>query len=74
VAATDNRRLAAALMAETSVAGVQLEDGYMVVRASDRGAFAVALPRVARAHDVGLREVIPADESLESVFNYLVEA
>ncbi len=28
------------------MAGVQLEDGHLVVRASDRGAFATALPRV----------------------------
>jgi len=74
VSTTDNRRLAAALMAEASVSGVQLEDGHMVVQAADRGAFATALPRVAKEHDVGLREVIPADESLESVFNYLVDA
>jgi len=74
VTATDNRRLATALMAEASVSGVQLDDGHMVVRAADRGAFATALPRVAKEHDVGLREVIPADESLESVFNYLVES
>ena len=33
-----------------------------------------ALPRVAKEQGVSLREVIPADESLESVFNYLVEA
>jgi ABC-2 type transport system ATP-binding protein len=74
VAATDNRRLASALLREASVSGVQLEDGHMVVRAADRGAFATALPRVARDEEVGLREVIPADESLESVFNYLVES
>ncbi|MGD2047561.1 MAG: ABC transporter ATP-binding protein [Gemmatimonadota bacterium] len=74
VSATDNRALAAALMTEASVSGVQLEDGKVVVQASDRGGFATALPRVAKAHDLGLREIIPADESLESVFNYLVDA
>ena len=74
VTTTDNRRLASALIGETSVSGVQLDDGHMVIRAADRGAFATALPRVAKEHGVGLREVIPADESLESVFNYLVEA
>lgn len=70
---TDDRRLASALMAEESVAGVRLEDGHLTVRASDRGAFATALPRVAREREVGLREVVPADESLERVFSYLVE-
>jgi len=74
VSTTDDRRLASALMAEASVSGVHLEDGHMVVRAADRGSFATVLPRVAQEHAVGLREVIPADESLESVFNYLVES
>ncbi len=74
VRATDNRRLAAALMSDDSVSGIQLQDGHMVIQASDRGAFATALPGIAKAQDVGLREVIPADESLESVFNYLVES
>jgi len=74
VTATDNRRLASALMGETSVSGVQLDDGHMVVKAAGRSAFATALPRVAKEHDIGLREVTPADESLESVFNYLVDA
>lgn len=74
VTATDNRRLAAALMAEESVAGVHLEESHMVVQASDRGAFALALPRVAKSQSVSLREVLPSDESLESVFNYLVDA
>ena len=70
---TDDRRLAAALMADASVAGVQLEDAQLVVRASDRRAFATALPRIARDRGVALREIVPADASLESVFSYLVE-
>lgn len=70
---TDDRRLAAALMGHESVSAVELLDAGMVVRAADRGTFTVALPQVARRENVGLREVIPADESLESVFSYLVE-
>ncbi|MEX0893427.1 MAG: ABC transporter ATP-binding protein [Gemmatimonadota bacterium] len=70
---TENRALAAALMADESVAAVELTDGRLVVRAADRGSFTVALPRIARRAGVGLRELIPADESLESVFSYLVE-
>ena len=70
---TDDRSLASALMAEASVSGVRLEDGRLVVQASDRRAFAVALPGVARERRVGLREVSPTDESIESVFSYLVD-
>jgi ABC-2 type transport system ATP-binding protein len=69
----DNRQLASALVAHSSVVGVELEDDYLEVHTSDLVAFALAAPRVARDCDVTLFEVIPADESLESVFSYLVE-
>ena len=36
------------------------------------GAFAVRLPRVAREHGIRIGELTPTDESLESVFAYLV--
>ena len=41
---------------------------------SDFGAFAVRLPRLARDHGVRILELAPTDESLESVFAYLVGA
>ena len=44
------------------------------VEASDFGRFSEVLPRLAREHDVRLLEVTPTDESLESVFAYLVSA
>ncbi|HEX8395521.1 MAG TPA: ABC transporter ATP-binding protein [Longimicrobium sp.] len=69
---SDDRRLAAALMAEASVQGLELGE-HLTVRASDRGSFALALPRVARAAGVTLFELHPTDESLESVFSYLVK-
>ena len=83
ISSSDDRALAAALMAEESVAGVELTTaaatgrrsgaaGGLTVRASDYGLFTRALPRVARAHGIRLASVIPADESLESVFSYLV--
>jgi ABC-2 type transport system ATP-binding protein len=68
----DDRSLAAALMNEPSVNGVEVGPGGLFVRAGDRGAFALALPRVARAAGISLHEVRPTDESLESVFSYLV--
>jgi len=72
VHSSDDRLLASALMAEPSVSGAELGGNGLSVRASDRGAFALALPRVARAAGIRLREVRPTDESLESVFSYLV--
>jgi ABC-2 type transport system ATP-binding protein len=69
---SDDRRLAAALFADPSVAGAELSAAGLTVRTEDRSAFAHALPKVARAMGVTLREVRPSDESLESVFSYLV--
>ncbi|MEX0659244.1 MAG: hypothetical protein WD080_08925, partial [Egibacteraceae bacterium] len=42
------------------------------VQASDVARFVRALPQLAAAHSIRLYEVSPADESLESVFAYLV--
>jgi len=69
---TDDRRLAAALVAHESVLGVELSDGRLTVRTSQLGAFARAVPVVARSCGVSLRELRPTDESLEDVFSYLV--
>jgi ABC-2 type transport system ATP-binding protein len=70
---SDNRRLAAALVETQSVKGVELIDGGLSVRASDFGAFTLAVPAVARKCGVTLFEFVPADQSLESVFSYLVK-
>ena len=72
VRSSDDRRLAAALMLEPAVFGAELVDGRVSVRTADFGAFTRALPRVARDSHVSLFEVTPTDESLESVFSYLV--
>ena len=42
------------------------------VQAADHGRFVHVLPVLARQHGIRLFEVAPADESLESVFAYLV--
>jgi ABC-2 type transport system ATP-binding protein len=42
------------------------------VQATDFASFVRALPQLARQHDIRLYQVSPADESLESVFSYLV--
>ena len=72
VRSSDDRRLASALVAETAVFGVDLADGLVSIKTSDFGAFSRALPTLARAHGIRLFEVAPTDDSLESVFSYLV--
>jgi ABC-2 type transport system ATP-binding protein len=69
---SDNRTLAAALMAQPSVRSVSLRGDHLDVQVDDLGSFAVGLPGLAKQHDVTLYELSPSDESLESVFAYLV--
>jgi len=69
----DDRLIASALLSDPSVRGVRLRaEGGIEVEASDFGRFSEVLPRLAREHGVRLHEVTPTDESLESVFSYLV--
>jgi ABC-2 type transport system ATP-binding protein len=82
----DDRALAAAIIAEPSASAVQLlatgeragstgrvdTSGALHVQATDYAAFVHALPQLASRHGIRLYEVTPADESLESVFSYLV--
>jgi ABC-2 type transport system ATP-binding protein len=69
----DDRLLASVLLSDASVRGARLRsEGGIEVEASDFGRFSEVLPRLAREHGVRLHEVTPTDESLESVFAYLV--
>ncbi len=72
VRSSDDRRLASLLMADPSVFGAELVGGHVAIRTSEYDAFTQALPRVARDARVTLFEVRPTDDSLESVFSYLV--
>ncbi|CAN5188472.1 ABC transporter ATP-binding protein [soil metagenome] len=77
IRSSDDRALASAVMAEQSTSGVELVadaagGGTVQVQAIDFDSFIHALPRVASRHGIRLWEVRPADESLESVFSYLV--
>jgi ABC-2 type transport system ATP-binding protein len=74
VRTTNDRALATALISSPAVQGVTLTTTGLEVHASDHGTFTRQLAGVSRDAGVGLREVIPADESLESVFAYLVGA
>jgi ABC-2 type transport system ATP-binding protein len=72
ITSTDDRRLAAAIIADGCADSVDLAGGNLAVQAPDFGRFVHALPRLARDAEVRLLDVTPADESLESVFTYLV--
>lgn len=72
ISSSDDRRLAAAIIAAGAADGVSLAGGSIAVQTSDFGRFVHALPRLAQESGVRLLEVDPADESLESVFAYLV--
>jgi ABC-2 type transport system ATP-binding protein len=74
VRTSDDRLLGSALIGRPAVAGVEVTNGGLQVRASDYGTFSRELAVLARDHGVRLREVLPEDESLESVFAYLVES
>ena len=70
---SDDRKLAAALLADGSVFGVELTDNGLVARTADRMTLTSRLPRLARDHRIRLLEIHPTDQSLESVFSYLVD-
>jgi ABC-2 type transport system ATP-binding protein len=72
VRSSDDRRLAAAFLAEPAVFGAELRDSRLTVRVAEFGGFTRSVARVARDASVTLYEVAPTDDSLESVFAYLV--
>ncbi|WP_329280865.1 ABC transporter ATP-binding protein [Streptomyces sp. NBC_00691] len=76
VRSSDDRALAAALIADPSTAGIEVDhvEGGLRIQAVDFGRFTELLPKVARERGVRLLTVSPSDESLESVFSYLVAA
>ena len=72
IRSSDDRRLAAALLADGAIVAAELLDGHLAVRTADFAGFGRRLPPVARDAAITLLEVRPTDESLESVFAYLV--
>lgn len=70
---SDDRALAALLITQPAVRGVAIaERGGLDLQVTDLGAFALGVPVWTRAAEVDLLELTPADDSLESVFSYLV--
>jgi ABC-2 type transport system ATP-binding protein len=74
VVSDDPRRLAAAVVALPSVDAVHVDpDGALVILSRNVLDVQVELPRLAARERIRLRRVEPLDDSLESVFGYLVE-
>jgi ABC-2 type transport system ATP-binding protein len=68
------RKLAAAVVTLESVDAVRVDpDGALVVLSRNVIDLQLELPRLAKTHSISLRKVEPLDDSLESVFGYLVE-
>ena len=67
-----SRAVAAALFTEEAVSSVAVEHGTLLVETTDLAALGTAVPGIARRLDARLMSFQPEDESLESVFRYLV--
>lgn len=68
------RKLAAAVVTLDSVEAVHVDpDGAIIILSRNVREVQIELPRLARSASISLRRVEPLDDSLESVFGYLVE-
>jgi ABC-2 type transport system ATP-binding protein len=74
VRSSDDRRLAAVLVGRPYTNAVELTGNGLQVRANDFGAFCAQIAVLSRDHGIALRELLPTDESLESVFGYLISS
>ena len=72
VRSSDDRRLAAALVGRPYTNAVEFTGKGLQVRTNDFGAFCAQIAVLTRDHGITLRELLPTDESLESVFSYLI--
>jgi len=72
VRSSDDRRLGSILLAQECVFGVELDSTGLRVRTSDYGEFTRRIPGVVQEAGIRLVELRPTDDSLESVFAYLV--
>jgi ABC-2 type transport system ATP-binding protein len=75
VKTSDNRKLAAALVGRPYTTAVEFSGkNGLQVRTDDFGAFTAQIARLTKDHGIALRELLPTDESLESVFGYLISS
>jgi len=73
VRSSDDRLLASELFKEPYVAAVSIDSASgLEVRTTDFSAFSAAIAGIIHRSGVTLNELRPSDESLESVFSYLV--
>ncbi|MFI0417697.1 ABC transporter ATP-binding protein [Spongiactinospora sp. 9N601] len=72
IRSSDDRALAAALIADPSSGAVSLTENGLQAQAVDFARFTRLLPRVAKSAGIHVWQVAPADEDLESVFSYLI--
>ncbi len=74
VVADQPRALAAAVVGLDSVDAVNIDpDGALIVLSSRVRDLQIELPKLAKKGSISLRRVEPLDDSLESVFGYLVD-
>ncbi|MCC6942959.1 MAG: ABC transporter ATP-binding protein [Thermomicrobiales bacterium] len=72
--ASNPRKLGAALLGSPAISSISVgKDDHITAETNDAATFYRIVPAVARQTDVRLLEIEAADESLESVFSYLVE-
>ena len=75
IVVNDPRSMAAALVRIDAVDSVSVgSDGDLVVLSRNVFDLQMSIPRLAQEHGIRLMRVEPLDESLESVFSYLVES
>ena len=68
------RRMAAALVQMDEVDSISVGlDGALVVMSRDVAVLQRSVPRIAHEHGIRLMRLEPMDESLESIFSYIVE-
>jgi ABC-2 type transport system ATP-binding protein len=72
IRSSDDRLLATALMTDPAIFAVELGPNVLSVRTAHLSAFRRLIAGASRAAGVRLFEVVSVDESLESVFDYLV--
>jgi ABC-2 type transport system ATP-binding protein len=74
VRSSDDRKLAGVLVGRPYTNAVELTGKGLQVRVNDFGAFCAQIAVLSRDHGIALRELLPTDESLESVFGYLISS
>ncbi|MGA3057735.1 MAG: ABC transporter ATP-binding protein [Candidatus Limnocylindrales bacterium] len=72
IRSSDDRKLATVLITHPAVFAVELQQNALSVRTAHLSAFRRIIAEASQRAGVRLTEVVPADESLESVFDYLV--